>query len=102
IYAERRAALVEALAAEFGSAWEIGLQESGMHLLAHLPPGSDDVALVERAAAEGLAPAALSPWSIRPRPRPGLLIGFANIPAARASRETARLAASLRSGRGRR
>jgi GntR family transcriptional regulator/MocR family aminotransferase len=62
IYAERRAALVEALAAEFGSAWEIGLQESGMHLIAHLPSGSDDVALAERAAAEGLAP---------PRSRPG-------------------------------
>jgi GntR family transcriptional regulator/MocR family aminotransferase len=102
IYAERRTALVEALAAEFGPAWEIGLQESGMHLLAHLPSGSDDVALAERAAAEGLAPAALSPWSVRPRPRPGLLIGFANIPAARASRETARLAAALRPGRGRR
>jgi len=100
IYAERRAALVEALGAEFGSAWEIGLQESGMHLLAHLPWGSDDAALVERAAAEGLGPVALSPWSIRARPRPGLLIGFANIPAARAARETARLAAALRSGRG--
>jgi GntR family transcriptional regulator/MocR family aminotransferase len=73
-----------------------------MHLLAHLPSGSDDVALAEQAAAEGLAPAALSPWSIRARPRPGLLIGFANIPASRASRETARLAAALRSGRGRR
>ena len=97
LYGERRAALVTALAEEFGTAWKIGLQESGMHLLARLPPGSDDVALAEKAIAAELGPVALSPWSIRARGGPGLLIGFANVPAARAPRDAARLAAALRS-----
>jgi GntR family transcriptional regulator / MocR family aminotransferase len=95
LYAERRAALVKALAARFGDAWEIGLQESGMHLLARLPQGSDDVVLVERAAAAGLGPVALSPWAVRAPCAPGLLLSFANIPAERAADEVDRLAKAL-------
>jgi GntR family transcriptional regulator / MocR family aminotransferase len=97
LYRERRAALVAALADEFGAAWEIGLQESGMHLLAHLPPGTDDAALAAKAAAAGLGPVALSPWAIKAKRAPGLIVGFANIPALRARGEAASLARALRS-----
>lgn len=95
LYAERRAALVKALAARFGDAWEIGLQESGMHLLARLPQGSDDVVLAERAAAAGLGPVALSSWAVRAPGAPGLLLSFANIPADHAADEVGRLEKAL-------
>ena len=95
LYAERRAALVAALEAEFGASWEIGLQESGMHLLALCPKGSDDVALAAKAAAAGLGPVALTPWAVKARCPPGLVMSFANIPAARAAREAAALARAL-------
>ncbi len=92
LYAERRAALVAALDQRFGGAWEIDLRESGMHLLARLPTDTDDVALAARAAAAGLGPVALSPWVIKARRGPGLILGFANTPAARAAQDAARLA----------
>jgi len=97
LYRERRAAIVAALEEEFGDAWEIGLQESGMHLLARLPRGTDDVALAERAAAADLGPVALSPWALKARCGPGLVIGFANSPVARAGRDVAALARVVRS-----
>jgi GntR family transcriptional regulator/MocR family aminotransferase len=90
--------MVAALAAEFGDAWEFGLQESGMHLLARLPPGSDDTALAAKAAAAGLGPVALSPWAIRARCSPGLIIGFANSPAVRSRRDVALLGRALYTG----
>lgn len=92
LYAERRAALVVALDESFGTAWEIDLRESGMHLLARLPAGADDVALAAKAAAAGLGVAALSPWAIKARCGPGLILGFANTPATRAAQDAARLA----------
>ncbi len=99
LYRERRAALVAALAVRFGPAWDIGLEESGMHLLARLPPGSDDVALVGEDAVAAFGVVALSSWAIETKTRPGLIMGFANVPASRASREVARLADTLRGTR---
>jgi GntR family transcriptional regulator / MocR family aminotransferase len=95
LYRERRAALVAALAAQFGPAWEISLEESGMHLLARLPPGSDDAALVGEDAVAALGVVALSSWAIKRKERPGLIMGFANVQASRAGREVARLAGAL-------
>jgi GntR family transcriptional regulator/MocR family aminotransferase len=95
VYGERRAALVDALEAAFGGVLEIGLRESGMHLLARLPAGSDDVALAGRPAVAALGPIALSPWSVKARGGPGLVMGFANIPESRAVREVALLMRAL-------
>jgi GntR family transcriptional regulator / MocR family aminotransferase len=95
LYRERRAALVAALEGEFGGAWQIGLQESGMHLLARLPAGSDDVALACKAAASGLGLIALSAWAVKADCGAGLLLGFANIPARDAPRAVAILARAL-------
>jgi GntR family transcriptional regulator/MocR family aminotransferase len=95
LYRERRAALVAALQAEFGAAWQIGLEESGMHLLARLPPRIDDVALARKAAAAGLGVMALSSWAVQAACGPGLIIGFANTPAPRAARDVRLLAQAL-------
>jgi len=95
IYRARRAAVVKALEAGFGARWEIGLQESGMHLLARLPPGSDDAALAARRAVAALGPVALSPWAVKAPCGPGLIMGFANIAERRAGAAVAQLANAL-------
>ena len=75
VYRARRDALVAALHDELGEIVQVGPADAGMHLLASLPAGVDDVALAERARAHGLAIAALSPH-YQAQPRPGLLLGF--------------------------
>ena len=75
VYRARRDALVAALQTELGEIVRVGPADAGMHLLASLPAGVDDVALAERARACGLAIAALSPH-YQAQPRPGLLLGF--------------------------
>ena len=79
IYAARRAALVAALQEAFGDKIAIDLQDGGMHLVVHLPRGMVDVEIARRAAAAGLGPVPLSPWSLEARCGPGLLLSFANI-----------------------
>lgn len=75
VYRARRDALTAALREELGDIAQIGPAEAGMHLLATLPEGTDDVTLSERARAHGLAIAALSPH-YQASGRPGLLLGF--------------------------
>ncbi len=85
LYRARRDALVAAVASELGGAVTLGPAEAGIHLLAWLPAGADDLALEREARRVGVALTALSPH-YRPidRPddrlndhqRPGLLLGF--------------------------
>jgi GntR family transcriptional regulator / MocR family aminotransferase len=90
LYQSRRDALAQALERTFGSALETRPPVGGMHFLARLPAGTDDRALVTRAAVHGLAPEPFS-RSFAQRPTaPGLLLGFTNIP------EDAALAAARR------
>jgi GntR family transcriptional regulator/MocR family aminotransferase len=79
LYAERRAALADALSRTLHDRLTIRLRDGGMHLLGTLPPGSDDVRTAERAQAAGLAPAALTPWVIEASREPALLLSFTNI-----------------------
>jgi GntR family transcriptional regulator / MocR family aminotransferase len=77
LYRARRDALTSALRAELGGAMTIGRAEAGVHLLAGLPAGVDDVALTARARKVGLAIAPLSPHFQGPASsRSGLLLGF--------------------------
>lgn len=80
LYQGRRAALAAALGAAFGETLHLRLQSGGMHLLARPVGGTPDTVLVERAAAYGLTPAALSPLAIEHDCGHGLLLGFTNIP----------------------
>lgn len=84
LYAERRAALGDALAKVFGDQVSVKLQPGGMHLLARFPSHQNDTQLVERAIAHGLVPAALSAFMIEHDCGPGLLLSFTNIPCERA------------------
>jgi len=96
LYAERRAALAAALNEIFADRFRIKLQAGGMHLLAHLESQSQrDVDLMQRARSQGLAVAALSPWSVERDCGQGLLLSFTNIPTEHARREVQRLDRAL-------
>ncbi|HTI81488.1 MAG TPA: PLP-dependent aminotransferase family protein [Acetobacteraceae bacterium] len=91
LYAERRAALAAALVAQFGEQLSIELQAGGMHLIARLPVGADDVALSSSANAAGLAVEPLSPAAVAHACGPGFVLGFTNVPVEAAAGAARRL-----------
>lgn len=82
LYNQRRTALVESIRKEFGEALEVHGAEAGMHLVATLPPGADDVDLGTRAAGKELWLWPLSRAYIGSSPRHGFVLGFGSTPAA--------------------
>ncbi|MCJ7995187.1 PLP-dependent aminotransferase family protein [Rhizobium cremeum] len=55
---------------------EVETPDQGLHLIARLPTGAEDTAMVEKARAAGLGVRALSAMSVSGTPRQGLVIGF--------------------------
>ncbi|MFI5273765.1 MAG: PLP-dependent aminotransferase family protein [Ktedonobacterales bacterium] len=100
LFRARRDALVAALRAELGDLVSIGPADAGIHLLAGLPDGTDDVALAEAAHLAGIAIAPLSPH-YRANAQPGLLLGFGAMPEERLTAGVAALAPLVRSAVGR-
>jgi GntR family transcriptional regulator/MocR family aminotransferase len=94
-YRARRDAVVSALGAELPEAAVTGVA-AGMHLLARLPAGSDDQAVVRLAEAEGLGPIALSTLYAGRPTRPGLVIGYAGHSPDQLVAAVTRLAAAVR------
>jgi GntR family transcriptional regulator/MocR family aminotransferase len=91
LYAVRRAALVRALQEVFDGRLRIAPQSGGMHLVAYLPDGTDDVGWVERARRAGILPAPLSLCAVARPAAPGLLLGFTNVAAEDAPAAALRL-----------
>jgi GntR family transcriptional regulator/MocR family aminotransferase len=91
LYGERRAALLRALEALPGAYSPVEVQAGGMHVLARLEAGRDDVAAAARARSIGLAPEALSPFAMECACGPGLLLSFTNLPVEAADREVRKL-----------
>ncbi|WP_224361367.1 MocR-like pyridoxine biosynthesis transcription factor PdxR [Hyalangium versicolor] len=96
LYAERRAALLRALAELSSPHLQIGNAPGGLHLLARLRGIRDD-AVVNHADGLGLAPGALSAHQFNPAKNrlDGLLLGFATLPAAQARDAVSRLARAM-------
>lgn len=80
LYATRQAALVEAARRELSGRLDVQPAEAGLHLVGWLPPGADDRATEQLAAAHGVEAPALSGYATLPLARPGLLLGYAAIP----------------------
>jgi GntR family transcriptional regulator/MocR family aminotransferase len=77
LYAERQEALVRLLQRRLGGLLEVEPAEAGMHIVAWLPEGMDDVTVARRALEAGVVVNALSPRYITASPRRGgLLLGF--------------------------
>jgi GntR family transcriptional regulator / MocR family aminotransferase len=80
LYRVRRDALVAALSEHLGDVIAIGPAEAGIHLLARLPDGADDVALAHNAEKLGIEFTPLSPHYYSTQPRQGMLLGFGALP----------------------
>ncbi len=89
LYAERRRALAAAIRDTCGALLTLETPPGGMHLIARLPDGADDVAIAAKAATRDLHPVPLSATAMRGGGTPGLLIGFTNV-AAEAAPDAAR------------
>jgi len=95
LYAERRDTLAEALRRACGDRMIVEAPAGGMHLIGRLPPGANDVDLALRARERDLWPLALSGCAAKRAVGPGLLIGFANVPAEAAVAAARSLRAAL-------
>ena len=95
LYGERRAALVQALRDRLPGTLDIDLQPGGMHLVARLPRGTDDVTLAVGLIRRGLGPSLLSAWGVRAPYAPGLLLSFTNVEVKKARAIAQQLADAL-------
>jgi GntR family transcriptional regulator/MocR family aminotransferase len=74
-YRARRDRLVSEIAARLPG-WTVTGTAAGLHLLVHLPPGSDETALAALAQRCGLDARPLSQYAVRELDRAGLVIGY--------------------------
>ena len=79
LYMERRRALVDAIRDEMNDSFEVVGTEAGMHLVALLPEGIDDVAVGRLAAEKGVSAMPLSSCYRKPRSRGGLILGYGGV-----------------------
>ncbi|MFG1962808.1 PLP-dependent aminotransferase family protein [Nonomuraea sp. NPDC049028] len=82
-YRRRRDALVKAVAEHLPEVRVRGIA-AGLHAYLDLPPGSDEDAFVRPARELGLAADPVGPTRLTPGP-PGVVVGFARLPAHRAA-----------------
>ena len=80
VYRRRRDALVAALAARLPDLPVAGVA-AGLHLMVHLPPGTDEDALADAALPFAMRLYGVGPHRTRPGP-PALLLGYASLPDA--------------------
>jgi GntR family transcriptional regulator / MocR family aminotransferase len=79
LYMHRRAALVEAIHKQMGGKLEVIGAEAGMHLVALLPPGINDVAVSRKAAQLGVSAMPLSSCYSKPPARGGVILGYGGV-----------------------
>ena len=99
LYRERQQGLLEALESCFGDRLRARPDPAGMHLVAELPKGTDDLALGRRAAEHGIEVAPLSRYYLGEHRRPGLLLGYCAANSEANARAAKRLAETLASDR---
>jgi GntR family transcriptional regulator/MocR family aminotransferase len=97
IYRRRRDVLIEQLRTIPG----IGIEgvAAGVHLLVRLPPGVDDVGVVEAAAARGLRVEPVSPHCIGSVSHSGLVLGYGRLHESAIPAAVRELAAAIHSQR---
>jgi len=99
-YAQRRQCLLEALQPCLGENAHISGAEQGLHLCLRLPPGTDDVALVQRIGQLGLTVRALSAYCLQRQDARGLVIGYGYAPLAEIRAHGPALARAILSAQG--
>src|SRR5207249_2688960 len=96
LYAARGASFVAAVAAECGELLDVRMPETGMHVVAWLPPGWDDRIVAERVNREGIGALPLSVFALEPLQRGGLVLGYGAVPAEGMRATVRRLAQAIR------
>jgi GntR family transcriptional regulator/MocR family aminotransferase len=91
IYASRRQLLVDLLERELGGRVEVDAPDSGMNLVAWLPPGSSDVELSRALEGVGVDAVPVSACALEASLRPGLILGFSGTGEAELREGVARL-----------
>jgi GntR family transcriptional regulator/MocR family aminotransferase len=76
VYLTRRDAMIAAIQNHASDVLTVGNSDAGLHLVALLPDGTDDKAVVRAAAEASMYPTALSTCYANGAPRPGLVLGF--------------------------
>ncbi len=94
LYAERRAALLEAVRE---LPLEIYSPEAGIHCVGWLPDGMDDLSLVKKAAEHDLDLSPISNFRIEPLRRKGLLLGYGGFSIQQIKDAVRRLATAMQS-----
>jgi GntR family transcriptional regulator/MocR family aminotransferase len=79
LYLDRRRALVNAIQNQMGEMAEVVGAEAGMHLVALLAPGTNDVAVSKEAARRGISATPLSVCHSKPPMRGGLILGYGGV-----------------------
>jgi GntR family transcriptional regulator / MocR family aminotransferase len=79
LYMDRRKALVNAIRNQMGSIVEVIGAEAGMHLVAFLPPATDDDSVSKHAAQNGISAMPLSSCYLTRPKRAGLILGYGGV-----------------------
>ncbi len=95
VYEERQQILIREIEHRLGGFLRVAPAESGMHLVAELPEGVDDVSFCQTAKACGVSVQPLSGYYTAEPRRNGLVLGFAAIPPKSIVKGVERLAAAV-------
>ncbi len=102
MYEERRAAVVRALERHGRGLVDVEAPQTGMHVTVWLPHQADDTRVAEGAAsAAPLVVLPISGYCMRPLPRGGLQVGFAQAPIASIEPAVRRIVEAVRTCKGR-
>ena len=96
-YRSRRDCLFETLTTDCSDVLEVQPTDAGMHMLAWLKDGVDDVAAHEALLAAGIESLPLSVYCMRPMQRGALVLGFTGVAEKRMPGLARKLAHVLRS-----
>ncbi len=95
-YRAQRDALAAALTERLGDLVEVDCPDQGMHLIAYLKDGADDLNAETRVLAAGITARAISRLYRTAPPRSGLMLGFSGFPVAAMKSGVAALERALR------
>ncbi|WP_053203495.1 PLP-dependent aminotransferase family protein [Jiangella muralis] len=94
VYRQRRDVLLAALAARLPELEPAGIS-AGLHLVAWLPDGVDEAALVAAAARQGVRVNGVTPYRLSPAARGGLIFGYSALNERAVADGVARLATAF-------
>lgn len=92
LYGEKRATLVQALEEMLGERVRFSPIAAGLHVMIHLAPGMDELALVHEAATRGVRIYPGAPYHLERPAAPSILLGFSGLDKAEIVEGVRRLA----------